>query len=70
MTRNTAIKINAAIRWHQQGDALKNSLENIACQCCDEDKEGDVGEIALLIDHVNNGKKLKPIKVPLPGFAI
>ncbi|EDJ6478090.1 hypothetical protein GDQ58_06945 [Salmonella enterica subsp. diarizonae] len=70
MTRNTAIKINAAIRWYQQGDALKNSLENIACQCCDEDKEGDVDEIALLIDRVNNGKKLKQIKLPLPEFAI
>lgn len=70
MTRNTAMKVNAAIRWHQQGDGLKNSLENIACQCCDENKEGDVGEIALLIDYLNNGKKLKQIKLPLPGFAI
>ncbi|AXC66297.1 hypothetical protein DOE63_12475 [Salmonella enterica subsp. diarizonae serovar 59:z10:-] len=69
MTRNTIMKVNAAIRWHQQGEALKNSLENIACQCCDEDKEGDVYEIATLIDHVNNGKKLKQIKLTLPGFA-
>ncbi|EOZ4486324.1 hypothetical protein ACQLT9_003100 [Salmonella enterica subsp. diarizonae] len=73
MTRNTTMKVNAAIRWHpqpKQNEMLKESLESIASQCCDEDKEGDVYEIALLIDTLNKGKKIKELKLPLPGFAI
>lgn len=72
MTRNTTMKVNAAIRWYpqpEQNEMLKKSLETIAFQCCEEDKEGDVDEIALLIDFVNKGKKLKELKLPLPGFA-
>ncbi|EAA9298628.1 hypothetical protein G5W47_000257 [Salmonella enterica subsp. enterica] len=73
MTRNTTMKVNAAIRWYsqpEQNEMLKKSPESIGVQCCDENKEGDVYEIALLIDFVNKGKKLKELKLPLPGFAI
>ncbi|EIE5007005.1 hypothetical protein K8N77_001116 [Salmonella enterica] len=72
MTRNTIMRVNAAIRWYpqpKQNEMLKKSLETIASQCCDEDKEGDAYEIAPLIDLVNKGKKLKELKLPLPGFA-
>ncbi|HFW4799612.1 TPA: hypothetical protein ACIBS5_005163 [Salmonella enterica subsp. diarizonae serovar 60-67:z35:-] len=80
MTSDTLKSVNAAIKWYQYDnekapnqrmahrDRLREDLTTIAKRCCDEDKEGDVDEIGMLIEYLNNGKELKP--VPLPEFSI
>ncbi|HGG5279835.1 TPA: hypothetical protein ACJGX5_003911 [Salmonella enterica subsp. enterica serovar Senftenberg] len=80
MTSDTLKSVNAAIKWYRYNnekapnqrmahrDLLKEDLTTIADRCCDEDKEGDVDEIGMLIEYLNNGKELKP--VPQPEFSI
>lgn len=80
MTSDTLKSVNAAIKWYHYDnrkapnqrmahrDRLREDLTTIAERCCDEDKEGDVDEIGMLIEYLNNGKELKPFLQP--GFSI